>query len=144
MLAELAALNGLEPQYYDMAGNLHITEAETQAALLTAMGCRCQTLADLDEELERCRSWPWSELMEPVLALTQQNCRLLEPLSTSVGGRLPSAAEITWELKDETGKCLHSEVVGPTLQLEETRSFGKNAYGRVKLLLPPALPLGYL
>ena len=42
MLAELAALNGLEPQYYDVCGNLHITAAETQTAILTAMGCRCR------------------------------------------------------------------------------------------------------
>ncbi len=144
MLAELAALKGLEPQYYDVAGNLHITEAETQAAILTAMGYHCQTLDDLHQELERCRSWPWSEMMEPVLALYQSKLpaawNLYLPLSA---GRLPSALEINWELKDETGNCLQREVVGPTLQLEETRSFGKNAYGRVKLLLPPALPLGY-
>jgi 4-alpha-glucanotransferase len=144
MLAELAALNGLEPHYYDMAGNLHVTAAETQAALLAAMGCRCQTLADLHQELERCRSWPWSEMLEPVLALSQAQLpaawNLFLPLPA---GRLPAALEVTCELKDETGTCLHREIFGPTLQLEEIRSFGKNTYGLVKLLLPPALPLGY-
>ncbi len=32
---------------------------------------------------------------------------------------------------------------GPTLPVEEVRSFGETAYGRLKLPLPPALPLGY-
>ncbi len=144
MLAELAALKGLEPQYYDVAGNLHITEAETQAAILTALGCHCQTLDDLNQELERCHSWPWSEMMEPVLAIYQSKLpaawNLYLPLTD---GRLPSDLEISLELKDETGNYLQREVVGPTLQLEETRSFGKKTYGRVKLILPSALPLGY-
>ena len=86
LLAELAALYGLEPQYYDIAGQLQVTEAQTQAAILTAMGCRCQTLDDLHQELERRRRWPWSELVEPVLALCQSQLpSCLEPLSALVG-----------------------------------------------------------
>jgi hypothetical protein len=69
MLADLADLCGLESQYYDIAGNLHVTEPETQAAILTAMGYRCQD--DLEQELERRRLWPCSEGVEPVLALSQ-------------------------------------------------------------------------
>ncbi len=144
LLAELAALYGLEPQYYDIAGRLQVTEAPTQAAILTAMGCRCQTLEDLHQELERRRRGPWSELVEPVLALGQTQLpaawNLYLPLS---GGELPPDLEITWELTHETGHCLHSEVGGPNLRLEETRSFGEAAYGRVILSLPPVLALGY-
>ncbi len=104
LLAELAALCGLEPQYYDIAGKLHVTEAQTQTAILTAMGCRCQTLDDLHQELERRRRGPWSELVEPVLALYRSQLpavwNLYLPLSAE---ELPPDLEITWELTDEVG-----------------------------------------
>jgi 4-alpha-glucanotransferase len=145
MLAELAGLCGLEPQYYDVAGNLHVIEPDTQAAILSAMGYRCQHLDDLEHELEQRRLWPWSDLLEPVLALSQTKLagaawNLYLPLSK---GRLSSDLKITWELKDENGNYFHKETVGPTLKLAEIRSFGKAAYGRIMLPLPANLPLGY-
>ena len=144
MLAELAALCGIEEQYYDIAGNLHVTGPETQTAILAAMGYRCQILDDLEQELVRRRLWPWNQLVEPVLALSQSKLpaawSLYLPLSA---GQLPSALEITWELKDENGNYFHKEIVGSIPEVEETRSFGKAAYGRLLLPLPPNLPLGY-
>ena len=144
LLAELAALCGLEPQYYNNAGQLQVTEAQTQAAILTVMGCRCQTLDDLHQELARRRRWPWSELVEPVLALCQSQLpaawNLYLPLS---GSELPPDLDITWELTDEAGHCLHKAVTGPNLRPEEIRNFDEAAYGRVVLPLPPVLALGY-
>jgi 4-alpha-glucanotransferase len=144
LLAELAALCGLVPDYYDIAGRRHVTEPIIQAAILTAMGCRCQTAADLHQELERRRRSPWTNLVEPVLALFQSRLpaawNLYLPLS---GGGLPPNLEITWNISDETGHCLHTTVQAPELQVAEIRSFGEAAYGRVMLLLPPDLDLGY-
>jgi 4-alpha-glucanotransferase len=144
LLAELAACCGLEPHYYDNAGNLHITKPQTQKALLTAMGCRCQTLDDLRQEVECRRRWPWSELVEPVLALSQSQLPatwdLYLPLS---GGELPPALEIHWELRDESGHCLNDKVMPPNVRLAATRTFGETAYGRVMLPLPAMLALGY-
>jgi 4-alpha-glucanotransferase len=144
LLAELAALCGLESQYYDIAGNLHVAGPETQAAILTAMGYHCQSPDDLQQELARRRLWPWIELVEPVLALSQSQLpaawNLYLPLSA---GQLPSKLHIAWKLYDENGSYLHQETVGPPLKVEETRSFGKAVYGRMLLPLPPNLPLGY-
>jgi 4-alpha-glucanotransferase len=144
LLAELAALCGLEPVYHDIAGKLHVTEPSTQAAILTAMGCRCQTAADLNQEWERRRRSPWTDLVEPVLALFQSRLpdtwNLYLPLSS---GELPPNLEITWELSDEAGHDLHTAVVAPELRMVETRSFGEAAYGRLELPLPPVLDLGY-
>jgi hypothetical protein len=71
LLTELATLCGLEAEYYDIAGNLHVTGPETQAAILTAMGYHCESPNDLQQELARRRLWPWTDLVEPVLALSQ-------------------------------------------------------------------------
>ena len=144
MLAELAALCGIEEQYYDIAGNLHVTGPETQTAILAAMGYRCQLLDDLAQELARRRLRPWNQLVEPVLALSQSKLpaawNLYLPLSA---GQLPSALEITWELQDENGNYYHKEIVGSIPEVKETRIFDKAAYGRLLLALPPNLPLGY-
>lgn len=144
LLAELATLCGLEPQYHDTAGKLHVTEPATQAAILAAMGCRCQTDAELNQELEVHRRWPWTELVEPVLALFQSQLpaawNIYLPLFR---GELPPDIEIICELTDESGQCLHRTVVGSNLVLEEIRRFGEAAYGRIMLPLPQFLTLGY-
>jgi 4-alpha-glucanotransferase len=144
LLAELAACCGLEPHYYDNAGNLHITQPQTQEAILTAMGCRCQTLDDLRQEVECHRRRPWSGLVEPVLALSQSQLpaawNLYLPLS---GGELPSALEIDWELRDESGQCLYRQIALRNVRLEETCAFGEVAFGRVMLPLPATIALGY-
>jgi 4-alpha-glucanotransferase len=135
---------GLEPHYYDIAGNLHVTGVQTQAAILTAMGCRCQTADDLYQELERRRCRPWSELVEPVLALSQSELPATWSLYLPLpDGELPSILEITWELKDESGQCLHQASAGRSLHPEEKRRFGGVTYGRVKMPFSQVLPLGY-
>lgn len=144
LLAELAALCGLEPQYFDNAGKVHVTAPSTQEAILTAMGCLCQTVDDLHQEVARRQHWPWTELVEPVLALSQSQLpaawNLYLPLP---GGELSSDLEVTWELMDKEDRCLHRAVLGPNLHLNETRRLGEATYGRVMLPLPADLSLGY-
>lgn len=144
MLTELAALCGVEPSYTDVAGKQHTTSPETQAAILTAMGCRCQTAAELNQELARRRGRPWTELLEPVLALHQSELpaawSLYLPLPE---GELPGDLEVAWELCDEGGGCFYSGSLGPGLHLSETRRVGPTDYGRVLLPLPPYLDWGY-
>lgn len=144
LLAELATLCGLACQYYDIAGTLHQTTASTQEALLAAMGCRTQSMADLQEEVARRRQWPWSALVEPVLALNQADLPASWPLYLPLDGEvLPADLEITWELFDEQGSCCHRHrVIGP-LRLQASRHFPDAAYGQVALPLPSDLPMGY-
>ena len=145
LLAELAALSGVEAKYYDIAGNLHVTTPETQAAILSAMGCQCENVADLREELEQRQRWPWTALLEPVLALCQAELpaawNLYLPLT---GGQLPADLELVWELFDEAGGCIERVVAGAkNLQVAEARSFGGVDYGRLAIPLPATLALGY-
>jgi len=144
LLAELAALCGIEPEYYDVSGKLHVTTPETQESLLTAMGCRCRHLEELRLEVARRRQWPWAALLEPVLALSTSQLpatwNLYLPLS---GETLPADLAVVWEIIDEAGQCRHQEQVQGPLPLAEIRRFDDAAYGRAALPLPPDLVMGY-
>ncbi len=143
-MAELAALGGIEPQYYDIAGNLHQASPETQEHLLLAMGYRCRSPEDLQEEVRRCRGLPWTEVVEPVLALWRSQLpaawHLYLPL---VGGELPADLTILWELTDEAGCCWHREEGHGAGAVQEQREIDGQRYGRLALPLPDRLQWGY-
>jgi 4-alpha-glucanotransferase len=109
------------------------------------MGCRCQTLEDLRQEVGLRSRRPWSELVEPVLALLQSQLpaawNLYLPLPR---GKLPAGLEVVWKLADERGDCLRQDAIsGHHLYLQEIRNFPEATYGRVMLPLPADLSLGY-
>ena len=49
LLAKLAERAGIAADYYDIAGNLHLTSVDTQRAILTAMGFAVDSIASLTE-----------------------------------------------------------------------------------------------
>ncbi len=144
LLASLAELYGIEPHYYDVSGRLHTTSPLTQERLLTAMGCHCQSLEDLQEELRQRRQWPWSRLVEPVLALTQSHIpatwSCYVPLTN---GSLPPDLTICWQLWDEQGTCRDEGKMGGGLVLAAIQPCGDITYGRLDVPLPAALEIGY-
>ncbi len=144
LLAELSALCGIEPEYYDVAGNLHVTGPDIQESLLTAMGCRCQHFDELRLEVARRRQWPWSALVEPVLALSTSQLPAVWNLYLPLQGEAwPADLNIAWELLDEQGQRCHQEQVHGPLPLAEIRRFDSGTYGRASLPLPPDLAMGY-
>ncbi|MGB3246356.1 MAG: 4-alpha-glucanotransferase [Sulfitobacter sp.] len=56
-LAELANLGGVLPQYTDMQGHVHVTTAETQRALLNAVGIAAGDDAQVDQSLADLRNY---------------------------------------------------------------------------------------
>ncbi len=62
---ELAALLGVEAQYYDIWGNLHTTPLETKKAIVGAMGVKSPSSALRERKLR-----PWNRLIEPVLVVS--------------------------------------------------------------------------
>ncbi|MGQ9921849.1 MAG: 4-alpha-glucanotransferase [Desulfobacca sp.] len=144
LLAELAALCGIEPEYYDVAGRRHVTTPETQESLLTAMGCRCGHLEELRRELARRRPCPWSAMLEPVLALSTAQLPATWNLYLPLAGEtLPADLAISWAIFDEPGRCCYEEQIRGPLPLAEVRRFDDTAFGRVSLPLPPELTIGY-
>lgn len=144
LLASLAELYGIEPRYYDVSGRLHTTSPDTQERLLTAMGCHCQSLEDLQEELRQRCQWPWSRLVEPVLALTQSH----RPATWScyvplANGALPADLTVFWQLWDEQGSCRDQGQLRGALVVAATQACADITYGRLDVPLPAALEIGY-
>jgi len=143
LLAELAALCGIEPSYYDLSGRLQVTGSATQEALLTAMGCQCRSLEELEEEVTRRRGWPWTALVEPVLALYQEDLPATWSLYLPLQGEvLPADLDLAWTLTDEAGSCWQEEQVRNPLVPDESRWLDGTGYGRIALPLPPELQPG--
>ncbi len=51
LLAQLAALKGIEPEYQDVWGNLHSISPEITLKILSAMGCQVDSLEKLKKEV---------------------------------------------------------------------------------------------
>lgn len=144
LVDELAWQCGIESEYVDNAGQVHITSRETKEALLKSMGLRLESAADLQRAVSVRRNRPWNRLLEPVLVVSQDNLpanwHLHLPLP---GDQLPENLIISWELVDEAGQIQCLQVQGQELRVAETRRLEEHLYGRLELPLPPNLALGY-
>ena len=59
LLATLAERVGIAADYYDIAGNLHLTSDDTRRAILTAMGFSVDSTASLTQALQDWDEAPW-------------------------------------------------------------------------------------
>ena len=55
-----AGLWGIEPQFFDIWGNLHVTSAETKQAILRAMGVAVDTQDQIEQAIESRRRREWT------------------------------------------------------------------------------------
>ncbi|MBW1918508.1 MAG: 4-alpha-glucanotransferase [Deltaproteobacteria bacterium] len=144
LVDELAQWCGIEPEYTDNAGQVHVTSRQTKWTLLHAMGLKLDSLADLQEAVLERRQRPWNRLLEPVRVVPQVTGPIICNLHLTLPeGNLPENLEIDWELIDELGQVGGGQLRGPELQVTETRLINDQWRGRLELSLPENLPLGY-
>jgi len=144
LIDELAQRCGIEAEYTDNAGQVHVTSRETKQLLLQAMGLKLDSLAELQQAVADRRQRPWNRLLEPVVVWFQSAgpplCNLYLPLPE---GQLPGHLAIHWQLEDEADQVEQGQIQGPELKLIETRLVEGQNYGRLELPLPGNLALGY-
>jgi 4-alpha-glucanotransferase len=95
---ELAELAGIEPEYYDNWGNLHITSPETKKAILSAMGFK-----DPGADLKRLKTRPWDRLIEPVLVVSESAQPDVIPIHFPLAEGSESKVVLTLNFEDEYG-----------------------------------------
>lgn len=142
LLAELAERCGIAPDYYDVMGRRHDTSAETQRAILRAMGVATGTVEELRRELLRREEEPWHRACDPVQ---------VQPIERSgswsfcmpVPEGLDQEVEIEWELQDEAGAVWQTGKAGPGLVPVEHRMIGGHRRARFDLPIPSGLVIGY-
>jgi 4-alpha-glucanotransferase len=114
-LAQLAAMCGLQAEYYDIWGGRHLTTPDTQRAILRAMGLRIDSLPGLDAELRRQAAIRAHRLCDPVAVFTageQQAFQLAVPGDAGLVRVTAVAGEVEMELAP-----VAAEEVGDVMRL---------------------------
>lgn len=142
--AELCRLAGIELSYTDNAGQIRTISPEAQSRLLRALGFRCDSRRDLVKALYSLRRRPWTDLLEPVMAVTtaelSRGWSIYLPLGRS---GLPPGLTVTWEIRPEDGESRHFYLPREHLQVLESKELLEGRYGRLLLPLPLDLSPGY-
>jgi len=122
-LDRAATLWGIEPQYWDIWGRLHVTSAETTQAILKAMGIAADSEEQLETAIEARLSRERSRLVPPCLVLSETQ----RPRQVSLHTPPDLSGEpVSVEIRDEDGKIeRYGAPAGPLVAI------------------PEALPLGY-
>jgi len=139
-LARLAERMGIEPSYWDISGRLHETTAESQRALLVAMGCDVSSDDAIGQELheEEARQW----------------ARCLPPVCVSRTGAGPGQIDIRmparilaryarWKLVTESDEEFGETFLPAALDQTGARVVDGSEIVSLRLSLPYPLPEGY-
>lgn len=140
---------GIEPEYYDIWGNLHVIPVEVKKVLLEAMGVCTDTYDALETVLVSKENAEWLRMLAPVRVVT--NPRLSAegipfhlPTEESCPGRLPRDTVIhAITLIDEHGIERDVRGDGATAVWEEERQIGGICYARCRFSLKETLECGY-
>src|SRR5437868_12905126 len=70
-LDRAALLWGIEPQFWDIWGNLHVTQPETKQAILRAMGVPVETEERIEQAIAARQQREWKRLVPPCLVISE-------------------------------------------------------------------------
>jgi 4-alpha-glucanotransferase len=133
---ELSTLLGVEPHYYDIWGNKHITSLKTKKAILNAMG-----IQDFQDALRQMKLKPWNRLMEPVMVVSESE----QPQEIPLYFPLPDGHEknvvLRYSIEDESGNI--QEHVFESVTPAATRDIEGVRFVMVKLHNETGRPPGY-
>jgi 4-alpha-glucanotransferase len=142
LVDDLAALFGIDPEYYDIFGERHVISLETKRAILAAMGVHAETQERMAQELVAAHEATWRQPCEPVLVQRVG-------MDGTWSFRMPAqegedqTIRIEWSIRDETGRHLLTEKVGPQLLPADNRLLHDQRYSMFQLPLPIGLDIGY-
>lgn len=124
-LDNAAALWGIDPEYWDIWGQLHVTSAETKKAVLQGLGVPAETQEQLDRAIEERRLRALSRLVPRCLVLSESHSPR-EFLVHLPEGEDTNSVHVTVRRED-----------GPV------ESYEVHGHGKFPVPLPRDLPPGY-
>jgi (1->4)-alpha-D-glucan 1-alpha-D-glucosylmutase len=140
LLERLAASCGVEPDYYDIWGNVHKVSHETRKALLSAMRVPVEDEASVERALNEQELRPWLRGLDPVLVVRETASSIGIPL------RVPEVdinSPFEWTLSEENGSLHHGQIVPAELERTGRRDVDGQAFVQYLLILPVRPPSGY-
>jgi 4-alpha-glucanotransferase len=121
-LDRAAALWGIEPQFWDIWGRLHVTAAETKRSILKAMGVPADTQEQLEHVIEARMERERTRLVPPCLVLSESERPRQVPL------RIPpelAGEPVEIEIQDEDGKIdRYQAPAAPCFAVPESLAIG--------------------
>jgi len=147
-LSRLAALKGIEPEYWDVWGHVHSNFQETQIKILSAMGCRLRSLGELKKEVQAEENRDWRPVTEPILivsgdALPKELTFQIPANHDKETDRLPPDIQVRINIKEESGNGSNHFFSQKQLLFKGAKTINGRVYLRGSLPFPEGLPLGY-
>lgn len=131
---------GIDPDFWDIWGNHHVTSEDTKRAILKGLGVEADTAAQLERALGE-RVWKeWSRLLAPTLVESQNR----QPIELALN--LPAQDEnatASIEVRREDGAVESFAVALAGVPSADTAVFDGRHFVRKIVRLPASLPLGY-
>ena len=143
LLAKLAERAGIAADYYDIAGNLHLTSVDTQRAILTAMGFAVDSIASLTEALQEWDEAPWQRPCDPVRILLDGETGPPVSCYLALEDGKDGSIVVEWQIRDEANVVVQEGQAGPGLCAVEVRFLSGRRHVRVEIPAPHDLSLGY-
>jgi 4-alpha-glucanotransferase len=120
-LDRAALLWGIEPQFWDIWGNLHVTSAETKRAILRAMGVPVDTEEQIEQAIQARQLRERTRLVPPCLVISEKQRPRQFPVHNG------ESSEVNVEIRHEDGA------------VDSYSGIGFSQFAP----LPESLPLGY-
>jgi hypothetical protein len=137
-LDRAARMWGIEPQYGDTWGKLHVTSAETKRGILEALGVPAGSREELDHAVEE-RLWKeWNRLLPPVAVVGEKERTFPLQAPATLGG-----AKITIRFRWEDGGSVEKEYLLSDLAASGTAELRGCSWMRRRAPLPAETPFGY-
>jgi len=143
LLAKLAEHAGITADYYDIAGNLHLTSDETRRAILTAMGFAVDSAASLSQALREWDEAPWQRPCDPVRILRDGETGAPLSCCLMLEDGKETSVTVEWQIRDETNAIVQEGQAGPGLSAVEVRFLNGQRRVFVQIPAPQGLSLGY-
>jgi 4-alpha-glucanotransferase len=138
-LDRLAALAGLEPQYWDIWGTLHKASDDTKRTILGAIGIAAEDDAASEASMRHMEEISWRRPLPPVQVVrTGEQPQV--PLSLEAAF---ATTEVCCEVREEGGTEHRFVFRAAELPLTEFRDVDGERIERRQLRLPFELPMGY-
>ncbi|MBI4767573.1 MAG: 4-alpha-glucanotransferase [Deltaproteobacteria bacterium] len=147
LLDRLASLKGIETEYRDIWGNLHSLSPDIILRILSAMGCRLDSVEQLEKEIETLEHRDWGPVTPPVLivswpALPKEILFQIPANPESEPEGLPADLQARLDITEESGQIKIRYFSPEELGYKGTAHTGETLYLRGGLPFPQDLSLG--
>jgi 4-alpha-glucanotransferase len=146
-LRNLAVRKGIELEYTDLKGQLHVLSEETLRIFFRSLGLELKTPEDLRQALRREQEGPWQQLTRPVWVEYQAH------LPEEISFQFPLTEDLLPELllqllkvelsiEEEEGYQRIQSFDSEAVRIKETRRIVEGLFQGAAIPFPRGLPLG--